>query len=93
MGRDSLSSWLRSVQEAKRHQEIFRSSLSKLSGKFFKRRKSTSNEQTTSRYQKANTDGKENQPQGNKVSHTAVNRKPHITPLDMNLQIHELDYG
>jgi hypothetical protein len=35
MGRDSLSSWLRTVEEAKRHQQNFRKSLTKLPSRWF----------------------------------------------------------
>ncbi len=35
MGRDTLSSWLRSVQEAKQHQHIFHATLCKAAKRFF----------------------------------------------------------
>jgi hypothetical protein len=40
---DSMTCWLRSVEEAKHHQTNFRASLSKLSGRFFKPKQRKSN--------------------------------------------------
>jgi hypothetical protein len=47
MDRDSLACWLRSVEEAKRHQSVFRQSLGKIT-KYFKPKQKSPNPPTSS---------------------------------------------
>lgn len=77
MGRDSLNSWLRSVREAKRHQENLRASLTKITSQFLMPRRqlqSTVTQEATS-------------------AAAAASQTELVTPLSDNLKLHEIDPG
>lgn len=78
MGRDSLTSWLRSVKEAKRHQENFRASLTKLPGRFFKPKRKTETAPCTI---------------GTTSTHPIATAETSILETKKNLMLHEIDPG
>ncbi len=78
MGRDSLNSWLRSVAEAKRHQDNFRASLTKIKG-IFKVKLRSSPHASNHGSKDVHRDSKDN---------SDIEPPPSVT-----LKLHEVDHG
>jgi hypothetical protein len=83
MGRDSLNCWLRSIQEAKKHQATFRSSLTKLSARNFFTKRKNQGKQLHHQHIHNNASAKETPP-------SIVRQQK---SLDDKKILHEIDHG